>query len=131
MGLSSTTERKLASVTSIVAMKSPRALRAGRAGLVEKGIKMNYTEAARRQNPRARPGSGALAVAPEDLFLDLLEARVAHVLALHEIDDVLTNIAGMIANALERPRGPDDVERARDGARVLHHERNHLAHHAL
>src|SRR5690606_34700420 len=67
------------------------------------------------------------AAASEHFLLDLLEARVAHVLALDEVDDVLADVAGVVADALERARRPDDVERSGDGARVLHHESDHLA----
>src|SRR4030067_1880603 len=64
-------------------------------------------------------------------LLDLLQAGVAYVAALDEIDDVLADVAGMIADAFQRPRRPDAVEHARDGARVFHHVGDELADGAL
>jgi hypothetical protein len=52
---------------------------------------------------------------------------VADVLAVHHVDHVLADILGMIADALQRAHDPHDIERAPDGARILHHEGDALA----
>src|ERR1700683_4462255 len=51
---------------------------------------------------------------------------MAHVLAVHHVDHVFADVLGVIADTLQRPRHPHDVERAPDGARILHHERDAL-----
>src|SRR5688572_762085 len=69
-----------------------------------------------------RPGLSA-----EHLALDFLEPDVPHVGPLHDIDDVLGDVLGMVADPLDRLGDPHDLERHRDGAGVLHHEGDELA----
>ena len=47
---------------------------------------------------------------------------MAHILAMHGIDYILADVLGMIANAFDGPHHPHGIERAADGARILHHE---------
>src|SRR5690606_39318196 len=46
------------------------------------------------------------------ILLHLLQAGVAHVLALDEVDDVLADVARMIPDALQRAGGPYHIEHA-------------------
>src|ERR1700676_1718293 len=71
-----------------------------------------------RGRRRGRAGGSALA----QLALDVIERGVADVLAVHHVDDVLADVLGVIANALERAHHPHDIQRTTDGARVFHHE---------
>src|SRR6185312_11864613 len=76
-------------------------------------------------------GAGGLRRADGPAFLQLalhvIQRGVAHVLAVDHVDDVLANVLGMVADALERTHHPQDVERAADRAWVFHHERDALA----
>jgi len=47
---------------------------------------------------------------------------VADVLAVDHVDDVLADVLGVIADALEGAHHPHDIERPTNGPRVLHHE---------
>src|SRR3989344_4199044 len=78
-----------------------------------------------------RPWRRSAGFPAQDFLLDLLQAGVAHVAALDEVDDVLADVARMIADAFQRARRPDDIEHARDGAWVFHHEGDELADGAL
>src|SRR5215469_7116107 len=60
------------------------------------------------------------------LALDVIEGGVADVLAVHHVDDVLADVLGVIADALERAHHPHDIQRAANGARVFHHESDAL-----
>src|SRR5215469_10595015 len=51
------------------------------------------------------------------LALDVVERGVADILAVHHVDDVLADVFGVIADALERAHDPHDIERATNGAR--------------
>jgi len=53
----------------------------------------------------------------ERLALDDLDRRVADVGAFDDVDDVLGDVLGVIADALDRLGDPDDLERSRDRAR--------------
>src|SRR5215472_11022049 len=61
------------------------------------------------------------------LALDVIERGMADILAMDHVDDVLADVLGVIADALERTHHPHDIERPADGARVLHHEGDALA----
>ena len=52
---------------------------------------------------------------------------MADVLSVDHVDDVLAYVLGMVANALEGPDNPHDVQRPPDCARILHHEGDALA----
>src|SRR5882762_519234 len=71
-----------------------------------------------RGRRRGRAGGAALA----QLALDVIERGVADVLAVHHVDDVLADVLGVIADALERAHHPHDIQRTTDSARVFHHE---------
>src|ERR1700733_2843408 len=84
-----------------------------------------WARAARREagsSGRGRRQAGGAGRAAAQLALDVIERGVADVLAVHHVDDVLADVLGVIADALERAHHPHDIERAADGARVLHHE---------
>src|ERR671913_1598920 len=55
--------------------------------------------------------------------------RVAHVARRHHEDDVLGDVGGVIAYALEVSRDQDEVQRRFDGGGVLKHEREQLPEH--
>ena len=78
------------------------------------------------------PGSGCLVLtflcgARLQMLLHLVDRQVADVLAVDHVDDVLADVLGVVADALQRPRHPQHVERAADRARIFHHERDALA----
>jgi hypothetical protein len=52
---------------------------------------------------------------------------VAHVGAAHDVDDLLGDVLGVVADALDGLGDPDDLQRGGDGARVFHHEGDELA----
>src|SRR3990172_8487725 len=62
------------------------------------------------------------------LALQILEPGMAHVGALDDVNHVFGHVLGMIADALDRLGDPHDLQRAGDGARILHHESDELAH---
>ena len=51
---------------------------------------------------------------------------MAHVLAVHHVDDVLADVLGVIADALERAHHPHDVQTAADRTR-LNQQQNALS----
>src|SRR5712672_2031837 len=51
-----------------------------------------------------------------DLRPDLFGRRVAHILAFHDVDDVLGDVLGVIADALDRLGDEHDFQRGRDRA---------------
>src|SRR5687767_4036451 len=59
--------------------------------------------------------------------LDILESRMADVLAVHHVDHVFADVLGVVADSLERAHDPHDIESTADAARILHHERDALA----
>src|SRR5262249_40734490 len=52
---------------------------------------------------------------------------VANILAPRHVDDVLADVLGMVANALERTHDPQEIQRATDRSRVFHHEGDALS----
>src|SRR5690606_8154206 len=75
-----------------------------------------------------KPSEEAGSVAATDLALHFLHAHVAHVGAMHQVNDIFAHVLGMIADALQRPRRPHHVENAANAARILHHEGDALTH---
>src|SRR6185369_6882076 len=68
---------------------------------------------------------------PAPLWLLRGEGRgVARVLAVDRVDHVLEDVGGVVADALERLGDEQEIEAARDGARVLVHIADHAAQHA-
>src|ERR1700722_14286772 len=67
-----------------------------------------------------------LALERMQLLLDLLDLGVPHILAVHQVNEVLADVLGVITDALERAHHPHDIQRAADRARILHHERDAL-----
>ena len=47
---------------------------------------------------------------------------MAYVLAVHGIDHVFADVLGVIANTLDGPYHPHDIQRAANGAWIFHHE---------
>src|ERR1700719_1615643 len=78
---------------------------------------------------RRSPGASPFSPLPGGLqvLFDLLELGVAHILAVHEVDQVFADVLGMIADPLQRTHHPHDVECAANRARILHHEGDVLA----
>src|SRR5205823_773649 len=100
--------------------RSPRNSRDG-------GRLAREAEASRRNLSRRCGGGAGRALALAQLALHVVERGVADVLAVHHVDDVLADVPGVIADALEGAHHPHDVERAADRARILHHEGDALA----
>src|SRR3989338_11374682 len=64
-------------------------------------------------------------------FLHAGQADVFHVGAAYQVDHQFGDIARVVANALQRTQGPDDVEHAGDRARVFHHVGDQLTQRGL
>src|SRR5450432_3530569 len=69
-----------------------------------------------------RPASASVG----DLGPDLFGSRVAHVLALDDVNDVLRDVLRVIADTLDRLGDEHDLERGGYRARVLHHVADQL-----
>src|ERR1700685_3454825 len=67
-----------------------------------------------RYSTRRPPDPSALGCM--QLLFNLLDPGVAHILAVHQVNEVLANVLGMIADALERAHHPHDIERTADRA---------------
>ena len=55
------------------------------------------------------------------VVLTPVDGGVADVLALHEVDNVLGDVGGMVADALEVLGHEDQLKRGKDHARIAHH----------
>ena len=55
-----------------------------------------------------------------------LDFGVPDIARRHHEDDVLGDVGGVIADALEMPRDEDEIERGLDGGRILQHEGEEL-----
>ena len=64
---------------------------------------------------------GKLIVTLGDLLFHFLKTDVSDILALDEVDDILTDITGVISNTLQRTRGPDRIQGTGDIAGIFHH----------
>src|SRR5690606_12557389 len=95
-------------ITSSAATKPAATPRAGRAE-GPRGVTAGMQE-------RSSPGTSGV-----HFLFHLLDADVADVLALDEVDDALADVARVIADALQGARGPHRVQGAGDVARVFHH----------
>src|SRR5665213_2979114 len=60
------------------------------------------------------------------LLFYFLDPGMAHILAVHQVDQVFAHVLGVIAVALQLTHHPHDIERTSDRARILHHEGNAL-----
>ena len=61
--------------------------------------------------------------------LDVFERGMAHVGSLDDVDHLLGDVLGVVADALDRLGHPDGFQRSRNGARILHHVGDQLAQH--
>src|SRR5438270_7819065 len=61
------------------------------------------------------------------LRADLVGGGVTHILALDDVHDVLGDVLGVIADALDRLSDEHDLERGSDRSRILHHVADQLA----
>src|SRR3990167_8459262 len=63
--------------------------------------------------------------------LDGVHGVVAHVGALDDVDDLLGQVLGMVAHALDGLGHEHQIDRRRDGAWVLHHVGDQFAQQAV
>src|SRR6201993_2298490 len=100
----------------------PRSPRHWRAGAWSPAAARALAAAKEAGSGRAGRRGGRCVGAAAQLAFDVIQGGVADVLAVDHVDDVLADVLGVIADALERTHHPHHIQRATDGARVLHHE---------
>src|SRR5258708_16918529 len=99
-----------------------RARGAGRSGSNRRRPASLRMQQSREDSLGAKSLGAQDSVRSVDLLGYVLERGVADVLAMNHVDHVLADILGVIADTLQRAHDPHDLERATNGARVLHHE---------
>jgi hypothetical protein len=82
----------------------------------------------RQQAPHHQGHHGITTAASPHQVGDRIRRVVLHVGALDDVDDLLGEVLGVVADTLDRLGDEHQIDRRRDGARVFHHVGDELAH---